>query len=172
MRFIPHRLLNVGLAGTVLLTITGCGGTASVPTNTTASNAAASSASPAPSSSTGSPAASPASSSGGGSSPSPSQAPSSPAGTTISNIEQMSGWNSCDTCSGGGTIGYSMTQGLTYPQAGTTRFSIAQGTHGLMPYGGSVWEMIPTLRTSFSVSTSTWTIPARLLVSSTRPTSW
>lgn len=39
----------------------------------------------------------------------------------------MPGWESCDTCSGGGTIAYSMTQSLSYPQPGTTRFSVSQG---------------------------------------------
>jgi hypothetical protein len=39
----------------------------------------------------------------------------------------MSGWESCDTCSGGGPIAYSLTPSLNYPQAGTTRFSLAQG---------------------------------------------
>ena len=40
----------------------------------------------------------------------------------------MSGWSSCDTCSGGGTVPYSMTQGLSYPQPSTTQFSIGHGT--------------------------------------------
>ncbi|MBV9146171.1 MAG: hypothetical protein JO065_09660 [Acidobacteria bacterium] len=54
---------------------------------------------------------------------------------TISNIEQMSGWESCDTCSGGGTIAYSMNQGLNYPQSGTTQFSLAQGA----PWAHALW---------------------------------
>jgi len=48
-------------------------------------------------------------------------------GTTLSNIEQLAGWDSCDLCSGGGHIAYSMTQALGYPQAGTTQFSLGQG---------------------------------------------
>ncbi len=47
----------------------------------------------------------------------------------------MSGWDSCDTCSGGGAIGYSMTQGTNYPQSGTTQFSLAQGT----PWAHALW---------------------------------
>jgi len=39
----------------------------------------------------------------------------------------MSGWDSCDTCSGGGVVPYSMTQGLTYPQSGSTQFFIGHG---------------------------------------------
>ena len=47
----------------------------------------------------------------------------------------MSGWQSCDTCSGGGTIAYSMTPGLSYPQPGTTQFSLAQGA----PWAHALW---------------------------------
>ncbi len=39
----------------------------------------------------------------------------------------MSGWQSCDTCSGGGVVPYSMTQGVSYPQPATTQFSIGHG---------------------------------------------
>ena len=47
------------------------------------------------------------------------------AGIKLGNIEQMPGWESCDTCSGGGQISYSMS--LNYPQPGTTQFSIGRG---------------------------------------------
>jgi hypothetical protein len=40
----------------------------------------------------------------------------------------MPGWQSCDLCSGGGPIAYSMTQALSYPQSSSTKFSIGQGT--------------------------------------------
>jgi len=47
----------------------------------------------------------------------------------------MSGWESCDTCSGGGAIAYSMTQSLNYPQAGSTQFSVANGAQ----WGHALW---------------------------------
>jgi len=47
----------------------------------------------------------------------------------------MAGWDSCDTCSGGGTISYSMTQGLNYPQSGTAQFSLGQGA----AWGHALW---------------------------------
>lgn len=47
----------------------------------------------------------------------------------------MPGWESCDTCAGGGTIAYSMTQALAYPQPDTTRFSIANGS----PWAHALW---------------------------------
>jgi len=59
-----------------------------------------------------------------------------PPGTTIvAHIEQLSGWQSCDTCSGGGKVPYSMTQELDYPQPGTTRFSIGHGA----PWSHALW---------------------------------
>src|SRR2546430_533768 len=67
--------------------------------------------------------------------PTPNPSPDPAASATISNIEQMSGWNSCDTCSGGGIVPYSMTQGLSYPQAGTTQFSIGHGD----PWSHALW---------------------------------
>ncbi len=47
----------------------------------------------------------------------------------------MTGWNSCDTCTGGGAIQFSMNQGLNYPQPGSTQFSIGQGT----PWAHALW---------------------------------
>jgi hypothetical protein len=54
---------------------------------------------------------------------------------TISNIEQLAGWSSCDTCSGGGRVPYSMLQGLSYPWPGTTKFSIGHGA----PWSHALW---------------------------------
>src|SRR5690348_13870643 len=127
MRSVPLLVFNALFLGTISVVLAGCGGPAStVPVPATASNStpvgsANSSASSPGSSSSATP---PPSSS---SSATPNPAPS-PTGTTISGIEQMSGWDSCDTCSGGGTIAYSMMPGLSYPQPGTTQFSLAQGT--------------------------------------------
>lgn len=67
-------------------------------------------------------------------SPAPSPTPTS-TGTTISNIEQMPGWDSCDLCSGGGAIAYSMTPALSYPQPGSTQFSLGQGA----AWGHALW---------------------------------
>src|SRR5689334_20543889 len=130
MRSVPLLAFKAGFAGTILVVIAGCGGTGSTPANTslsapapaTASNSgpagsSSSAASTPGSSSTVAPP--PSGSSNASPNPSPSPTPTS-AGTTISGIEQMSGWDSCDTCSGGGTIAYSMTPGLSYPQPGTT----------------------------------------------------
>ena len=50
-----------------------------------------------------------------------------PNAVTISNLEQVPGWSSCDTCSGGGRIPHSMLQALARPQPGTTKFSIGHG---------------------------------------------
>jgi hypothetical protein len=58
-----------------------------------------------------------------------------PGATTIANIEQLPGWQSCDTCSGGGKVSHSMTQGLDYPWPGTTRFSIGHGA----PWSHALW---------------------------------
>lgn len=55
--------------------------------------------------------------------------------TTITNIEQLPGWQSCDTCSGGGKVPYSMAQGLDYPVLLTTRFSIGHG----VPWSHALW---------------------------------
>src|SRR5262249_28262785 len=124
MRFVPLALLNTSLSGTLLLAIAGCGGRASAPLNTTttAPGAAANSAAP-PGTTSSTPTPPPSST------PTPSPSPAAvPAGTTISNIELMPGWESCDTCSGGGSIAFSMTQGLNSPQPGTTQFSLGPGT--------------------------------------------
>ena len=58
-----------------------------------------------------------------------------PGANTVTGIEQLSGWQSCDTCSGGGKVSYSMTQRLDYPQPGTTRFSIEHGA----PWSHALW---------------------------------
>ena len=55
--------------------------------------------------------------------------------TTIANIEQLPGWQSCDTCSGGGKVSYSMTQGLDFPERLTTRFFIGHGS----PWSHALW---------------------------------
>src|SRR5438270_4690777 len=73
--------------------------------------------------------------SGPSSPPSTNPAPAQPAGTTISDIEQMPGWESCDLCSGGGKVSYSMGQSLNYPQPGSTQFSLGQGT----PWAHALW---------------------------------
>ncbi len=58
-----------------------------------------------------------------------------PGATTITNIEQLPGWQSCDTCSGGGKVPYSMAQGLDDPVLLTTRFSIGRG----VPWSHALW---------------------------------
>lgn len=58
-----------------------------------------------------------------------------PDATTIANIEQLPGWQSCDTCSGGGKVPYSMTQKLNYPEPESTRFSIGHGA----PWSHALW---------------------------------
>src|SRR5690348_12533318 len=134
MRSVPLLVCKAAVLGTISAVIAGCGGTGStLPTPATASNSvpvgSANSSASSPGSS-GSAAPPPSSSSN----PTPNPAPS-PAGTTISGIEQMSGWDSCDICSGGGTIAYSMSPNLTYPQRGTMQFSLAQGT----PWAHALW---------------------------------
>jgi len=47
----------------------------------------------------------------------------------------MPGWESCDLCSGGGKLSYSMGQSLNYPQPGSTQYSLGQGT----PWGHALW---------------------------------
>lgn len=54
---------------------------------------------------------------------------------TVSNIEQLPGWSSCDRCSGGGKVPYSMLQALKHPQTGTTKFSIGHGA----PWSHALW---------------------------------
>src|SRR5690348_1119095 len=115
MRSVPLRLVSVSVLAVSLALINGCGASSNISSVPTASSAAPTT-TPVP------PASAASGASGGGSTtssttPAPSPAPSAPSGTTISNIEQMSGWESCDTCSGGGAIAYSMTQSLNYPQA-------------------------------------------------------
>lgn len=53
----------------------------------------------------------------------------------LSNIEQLPGWSSCDRCSGGGRVPYSMLQALGRPQPGTTKFSIGHGA----PWSRALW---------------------------------
>src|SRR5689334_2458801 len=128
MRSVPLLALEAGLAGIILAMIAGCGGTGSTPTSSTmAVPAPATAANSGPAGSGNSSPAAPGPSATG---PAPA-----PAGTTISGIEQMSDWDSCDTCAGGGTIAYSMTPGLSYPQPGTTQFSLGQG----MPWANALW---------------------------------
>src|SRR5690242_6925800 len=141
MRFVPLAFLHTCLCATLLL-IAGCGGTASAPLNTSPVPTANSAAPPSTSTPTAAPRPSsapnpqptpPPTTPPGNPNPSPSP-PSAPAGTAINNIEQIPGWESCDTCSGGGAIAHPMTQGLNSPQPGTTQFSLGQGVawaHGL-----------------------------------------
>jgi hypothetical protein len=58
-----------------------------------------------------------------------------PNAITISNIEQLAGWSSCDTCAGGGRVPYSMLQALTHPLPGSTKFSIGRGA----PWSRALW---------------------------------
>lgn len=58
-----------------------------------------------------------------------------PNANTISYIEQLPGWASCDTCSGGGRVPYSMLQALRYPLPGSTKFSIGHGA----PWAHALW---------------------------------
>src|SRR5690348_7013972 len=129
MRPVPPRVAS--LIGSVLAStlIVGCGGTSSL-MNSSVVPAAIPSTTNSPSTGGGS--------SSGTSAPGTASAPSSSpaqAGSTISSIEQMSGWDSCDTCSGGGPISYSMTQALDFPQPGSTRFSLSQGA----AWGHALW---------------------------------
>src|SRR5947199_6462530 len=123
MRLVPPQAAGLALAAMSAILIAGCGGSPSSQSNVSALNSAVL----ASSNATSAPAASNTTSpppSGGTSSPAPTPTSGStaPAGSTIANIEQMSGWDSCDTCSGGGTISYSMTQALSYPQPATASF--------------------------------------------------
>lgn len=118
MQSISTLARRLGVLALAAISITGCGG------GTSTSSSSQQAATTIPSTPTAT----------------PTPAPSTPASTTISNIEQMSGWDSCDTCAGGGTISYSMTQGITYPQPGTTRFSIGSSTTGAgTPWAHALW---------------------------------
>ncbi len=61
--------------------------------------------------------------------------------STATNIEKMSGWESCTVCAGkagnGPIIQYSMKAGITNPSMGTksTQFSVG----GNKPYGAALW---------------------------------
>lgn len=144
MRSVPLLVFKAAFLGTLSVVIVGCGGTTFTSGNgTTAVTAPAIASNSAPAGSTNSSASNPGSSGSTAPPPSSSSPTSNPApspapgqtGTTISGIEQMSGWDSCDTCAGGGTIAYSMTPGLSYPQPGTTQFSVGQGT----PWANALW---------------------------------
>ena len=124
---VPPRIIALVVFGLCVSAIAGCGGSASLlPTASVTSPVTPSAQNPPP----------PSSGSTAGSTapptvptnpapPAPSPGAANPTGTTIGNIEQMPGWESCDTCSGGGQISYSMS--LNYPQPGTTQFSIGRG---------------------------------------------
>jgi hypothetical protein len=60
---------------------------------------------------------------------------------TFTDIEQMTGWSSCDACAGAGGVGptipYSMTQGQSSPamDGNSTKFSVGGDT----PYSNALW---------------------------------